>query len=117
MPAAGDVLLDTTVVVAHLRGVAAVSQRLAETQTRYLSTMALGELHYGVRRSTRQEENLRQLERWLRVAVLLPGQSHHRDALWPVEGSTGPRRNADPGERSLDCGRRGENEQGSGCGN
>jgi len=42
MPATGDVLLDTTVVVAHLRGVAAVTQRLAETQTRYLSTARPG---------------------------------------------------------------------------
>jgi len=72
MPATGDVLLDTTVVVAHLRGVAAVSQRLAETRTRYLSVVALGELHYGVYRSSRPGENLRQLEHWLRVAVLLP---------------------------------------------
>ncbi|HRG55439.1 MAG TPA: type II toxin-antitoxin system VapC family toxin [Lacunisphaera sp.] len=71
MPANGDVLLDTTVVVAHLRGVTAVSQRLAETQTRYLPTVALGELHYGVHRSARPDENLRLLERWLRVAVLL----------------------------------------------
>jgi tRNA(fMet)-specific endonuclease VapC len=71
MPANGDVLLDTTVVVAHLRGVTTVSQRLAETQTRYLPTVALGELHYGVHRSARPDENLRLLERWLRVAVLL----------------------------------------------
>jgi tRNA(fMet)-specific endonuclease VapC len=72
MPAAGDALLDTTVVVAHLRGVGAVSQRLTEIQTRYLSTVSLGELHYGVHRSAHPNENLRQLERWLRVTVLLP---------------------------------------------
>lgn len=72
MPAAGDVLLDTTIVVSHLRGVAAVSQRLAEIQTRYLSTVALGELHYGIHRSSRPDESLRQFERWLRVTVLLP---------------------------------------------
>lgn len=33
-------LLDSTIVVAHWRGVAVVSQRLAEIQTRYLSTAA-----------------------------------------------------------------------------
>lgn len=71
----GDLLLDTTVVVAHLRGVVSVGERLAETQTRYLSAVALGELHYGVHRSARQSENLRQLESWLRVAVLLPVNS------------------------------------------
>ena len=44
----GDVLLDTTVAVAHLRGVATVSERLAQASTRYLSTVALGELHFGL---------------------------------------------------------------------
>lgn len=72
MPATGDILLDTTVVVAHLRGVAVVSQRLTEFQTRYLSTVALGELHFGIHHSARPHENLRQLERWLHVTVLLP---------------------------------------------
>lgn len=58
-------------MVAHLRGVTTVSQRLAETQTRYLPTVALGELHYGGHRSARPDENLRLLERWLRIVVLL----------------------------------------------
>jgi predicted nucleic acid-binding protein len=35
------VLLDTTVAVAHLRGVASVSERLAQAQTRYLPAVAL----------------------------------------------------------------------------
>ncbi len=68
----GDVLLDTTVAVAHLRGIAAVSQRLAEARVRYLPTVALGELHYGIQCSTKAEENLRQLARWLHVTVLVP---------------------------------------------
>ncbi len=68
----GDVLLDTTVAVAHLRGVAAVSERLAQAQTRYLSTVALGELHFGLWRSVRREENRERLDRWLQAIVLLP---------------------------------------------
>ncbi|MBX7120933.1 MAG: type II toxin-antitoxin system VapC family toxin [Opitutaceae bacterium] len=68
----GDVLLDTTIAVAHLRGAPAVSQRLAEAQTRYLPSVALGELHYGIRRSAHAEENLRQLTYWLRAIVLMP---------------------------------------------
>jgi predicted nucleic acid-binding protein len=44
----GDVLLDTTVAVGHLRGVAAVSGRLEEVQMCYLPTVALGELHFGL---------------------------------------------------------------------
>jgi len=84
MPAAGDILLDSTIVVAHLRGKSGVSQRLAEIETRYLSTVALGELHYGIHRSARPEENLRQLERWLRVTVLLsvsPATAEHYGQL------------------------------------
>ena len=68
----GDVLLDTTVAVAHLRGLAAVSERLAQAQTRYLPTVALGELHFGLWRSVRREVNRAQLERWLQVIVLIP---------------------------------------------
>jgi tRNA(fMet)-specific endonuclease VapC len=67
----GDVLLDTTVAVAHLRGVAAVSERLAQAQTRYLPAVALGELHFGLWRSERREANRAQLDRWLQVIVLL----------------------------------------------
>jgi len=68
----GDVLLDTTVAVAHLRGVAAVSQRLAQAQTLFLPAVALGELHFGLWRSARRTENREQLERWLQATVLLP---------------------------------------------
>lgn len=75
MPATGEVLLDTTVVVAHLRGLPGVSQRLAEPTVRYLSTIALGELHYGIRRSARPDENLQQLDRWLQVVAVLPVSS------------------------------------------
>lgn len=67
----GDILIDTTVVVAHLRGVATVSERLAQAQTRYLSAIALGELHFGLWRSARREENRVQLARWLQAIVLL----------------------------------------------
>lgn len=68
----GEVLLDTTVAVAHLRGVAVVSQRLAAAQTRYLPTVALGELYYGVQRSAHPEENRQRMERWLQTVVLVP---------------------------------------------
>ncbi|MBC7366411.1 MAG: type II toxin-antitoxin system VapC family toxin [Undibacterium sp.] len=65
-------LLDTTVAVAHLRGVATVSERLAEVATRYMSAVALGELHFGLWRSERREENRARLDRWLQGVVVLP---------------------------------------------
>lgn len=68
----GDVLIDTSVAVAHLRGVAVVSERLELARMRYLPTAALGELRYGVWRSARPEQRRAQLERWLQVTVVLP---------------------------------------------
>ncbi len=68
----GDVLLDTTIAGAHLRGNARVSERLAEVQVCFMPTVALGELHYGLWRSARMEENRQRLDRWLRTVVLLP---------------------------------------------
>lgn len=58
--------------MAHLRGVAVVSQRLAAAQTRYLPTVALGELYYGVQRSAHPEGNRQRMERWLQTVVLVP---------------------------------------------
>lgn len=71
MPAIGDVVLDTSVAVAHLRGVAAVTERLTEHKTLYLPLVALGELYYGIRRSGAPERNLEGLRRWLNTVRLL----------------------------------------------
>jgi tRNA(fMet)-specific endonuclease VapC len=68
----GDVLLDTTIAVAHLRGVVGVSERLARAQTWFLPCVVLGELHFGLWRSARRAENHARLDRWLQATVLLP---------------------------------------------
>src|ERR1700736_6770430 len=71
MPATGNVLLDTSVVVAHLRGIQAVTLKLEQVDTLYLPIVALGELLCGIRKSARAQENLIGLQRWLRTATLL----------------------------------------------
>jgi len=71
MPATGEVVLDTSAAVAHLRGVQPVSAQLAQFERLYLPTVALGELLYGIRRSARSRENLDQLKNWLRAVTLL----------------------------------------------
>jgi tRNA(fMet)-specific endonuclease VapC len=71
MPGTGKLLLDTSVVVAHLRGVVAVTERMAEAEALYLPLIALGELHFGLLRSSRPDRNLRALQSWLQAVTLL----------------------------------------------
>jgi len=70
MKATGSALLDTNVVVAHLRRDPDLTARLAEV-TIYLPWVVLGELHYGAQRAQRREEAVTQVRDFLRIAVLL----------------------------------------------
>jgi tRNA(fMet)-specific endonuclease VapC len=71
MPETGNVLLDTSVVIAHLRGVQPVASKLQQFNTLFLPIVVLGELLCGIRKSARAQENLSDLQRWLRTATLL----------------------------------------------
>lgn len=73
MKATGSVLLDTSVVVAYLRGDALLAPRLAEVTatTLYLPWVVLGELHYGAQRAPRRERSLAQIRDFLQIAVLM----------------------------------------------
>jgi tRNA(fMet)-specific endonuclease VapC len=77
----GSVLLDTTIVVDHLRNKnPAVAQQLKKTGTLYLPLPALGELLYGVYNSHFQAKGLNQVEEFLKIcAVLSPDErtAHH----------------------------------------
>ena len=70
MKATGSAILDTNVVVAHLRRDPDLTARLAEV-TIYLPWVVLGELHYGAQRAQRREEAVTQVRDFLRIAVLL----------------------------------------------
>ena len=74
MLATGKVVLDTSVAVAHLRGVTAATARLQsyENESLLLPTVALGELLHGARKSARGAENLSNLKTWLQTVTLLP---------------------------------------------
>jgi predicted nucleic acid-binding protein len=52
MPAIGDVLLDTSVVVRYFRKDAAIHQQILDCATLYLPQTALGELYCGAHLST-----------------------------------------------------------------
>ena len=72
----GNVLLDTTIVVAHFRRDAALTTKLQEAGALYLPLTALGELYYGAYRSQHQAKALGQVREFLKAIVLLhPGEA------------------------------------------
>ena len=70
MKPTGSALLDTSVVVAHLRSDPELTARLAEV-TLYLPWVVLGELHYGAQRAQRRDEAVTRVREFLRGPVLL----------------------------------------------
>lgn len=70
---AKGVLLDTSVVIDHLRGKINIAEKMASADPLFLPLTALGELYKGVLKSTAPEKNRAQLETFLQtVAVLHP---------------------------------------------
>jgi tRNA(fMet)-specific endonuclease VapC len=76
MNASGSVLLDTTIVVEHLRGnTPSIAQRFKEVTTIYLPLTVLGELLYGAYNSAAESKSLKQIEDFLKIcAILRPGE-------------------------------------------
>lgn len=70
MKATGNVLLNTSVVIAHLRRDPDLTVRLAEAAV-FMPWVVLGELHYGVERARRRKEALSPILEFLRIAALL----------------------------------------------
>jgi tRNA(fMet)-specific endonuclease VapC len=81
MSATGSVLLDTTIVVEHLRGkTPSIAQRFKDVTTIYLPLTALGELLYGAYNSAFESKSLKEIEDFLKIcAILAPGErtAHH----------------------------------------
>jgi tRNA(fMet)-specific endonuclease VapC len=76
MNTVGSVLLDTNVVVAHLRNDPDLTMRLRATPAIYVPWVVLGELHYGAFRAQRREAQLALIREFLQTAiVLLPDRS------------------------------------------
>jgi predicted nucleic acid-binding protein len=68
MNTAGSVLLDTSVVVPHLRGDSSLSARLARDASVHMPWVVLGELHFGAQRAVRPQEVSAQVPRLKTVA-------------------------------------------------
>lgn len=64
MPATGSFVLDTNILIALLAEEAAVVRGVQDAEAVYVPAIALGELHYGARKSARARDNV------LRVSAL-----------------------------------------------
>ena len=67
-------ILDTDTVVYYMRAMRAVVQRLETTSSadRYLTLITLGELYFGIQRSTRAERNLGRYRRFFARVKIVP---------------------------------------------
>src|SRR2546426_432127 len=91
MNTSGSVLLDTTIVVEHLRSKShSIAERFKEATTLYLQLTALGELLYGAYSSGFESKGLEQIENFLKIcAILAPDQrtAHYYGRVKADKGS------------------------------
>lgn len=63
---AGRYLLDTSTIIPLFRGETGITDRIVQARAIFIPVIALGELHYGARRSVRVEWNLERLDQFAR---------------------------------------------------
>jgi len=68
----GNYLLDTSVLIELFAQDANILAQLEKAESTFIPSIALGELHYGARKSARTEKNLEQLEQLATQVVILP---------------------------------------------
>lgn len=74
MPASGEVLLDTSVVIPYFKGDPALRASFLASPTLHLPLTVLGELHCGANLSQNPAKHLAQIQNFLAaVVVLSPG--------------------------------------------
>lgn len=72
MSVAGSVLLDTSVIIEHLRGNdPSISRRLESAPVLFVPVVAIGELTYGVYRSKFVQKGERQVRTFLQACVVV----------------------------------------------
>ncbi len=88
----GDLVLDTSVVIAALRGVFGIENRLDQTERLWLPLIALGELELGVELSNNSKAQRAALDAFLPVVAVLPlttGTTRHYARLRNALRKTG----------------------------
>jgi len=71
MPTSGDVLLDTSIIVDHLRARIDLTEHLQQAERVLLPLPALGELLFGARRSRNPEHAVNQVLQFVQATVVL----------------------------------------------
>jgi tRNA(fMet)-specific endonuclease VapC len=71
MPATGKVLLDTNILIALLAEEALVVRHVQEADAVYVPAIALGELHYGARKSARAVANVQRVSALAAASAVL----------------------------------------------
>jgi tRNA(fMet)-specific endonuclease VapC len=71
MPGTGRVLLDTNILIALLAAERPVVERVRAADAVYVPVVALGELHYGARKSGRVAENVERIAAFAKAAAVL----------------------------------------------
>ena len=66
----GSILLDTSVIIELFAGEEDVVQLFQRAESVFVPSIAIGELFYGARKSSRIEENLAQIERFASANVV-----------------------------------------------
>jgi tRNA(fMet)-specific endonuclease VapC len=80
----GSCLLDTNIVIAFFSGEAAVVERLGQAVEILLSSVVVGELDFGARRSGRMQQNLARIEDLVQQVTVLERDvdtAHHYGAI------------------------------------
>ena len=75
MPSTGRLLLDTNAVIALFAREPLIERRLEVATDVFVSCVALGELYFGARKSTRPTENLTRVEEFSTTVAVLPCDS------------------------------------------
>lgn len=65
-------LLDTTIIIALMRGDKTIEQHLHQADEVFTPSIALGELFFGAQNSTQQQHNLTQTRQYATRYVILP---------------------------------------------
>jgi tRNA(fMet)-specific endonuclease VapC len=67
----GRYLLDTNIIIALFASDASVQQRLASGVEVFVPSIAIGELHYGARKSARSHENIQRINQFVAASAVL----------------------------------------------
>lgn len=67
----GKILLDTNIIIAFFGGETSVQERLAEADEVFVSSIVLGELYFGARKSSQVRENLARIDEFAASSAVL----------------------------------------------